>query len=61
MAEQAGRKSFHNGKSLYFFSDDSKAEFDKNPVKDADKSEGEKASENSPASSSTSPKEFKSK
>ncbi len=56
-AERAGRKSSYKGKSFYFFSDDSKAEFDKNPLKYAEKSEGEKPAENSSASPSTSPKE----
>jgi len=58
-AERAGRKSTYKGKSFYFFSEDSKAEFDKNPLKYAEESEGKKPSGNSPASSSTSAKEPK--
>jgi membrane fusion protein, copper/silver efflux system len=58
-AEKAGRKSVYNGKAYYFFSDEGKAEFDKNPEKFAKNTERDQPSEDSSAaapSSSSQPK-----
>jgi len=58
-AERAGRTAVHNGKTYYFFSDEGKAEFDKNPEKFVEKAEAGKRSEDSSAlapSSSSQPK-----
>jgi len=38
-AEKAGRKSVHKGKVYYFFSDENKATFDRDPDKYASEAE----------------------